>query len=137
MTAQDPQSFTRKCALQGSKGLQTADNNLLPMPVTPTREREVTFQSMCPQSPASDEPWNPIGRENRMIEPETPPRLLTIPSGFLNSTVYRLLCEVNAQWATKHPFIDYYTARGADLVMVLNEGAGGVMARRIARLAYL
>ncbi|KAK8009665.1 hypothetical protein PG989_000598 [Apiospora arundinis] len=100
MTAQDPQSFTRKYALQGSKGSRTADDNLLPMPVTPTRGRE-------------------------------------IPSDFLKSTVCRLLCEVTAQWATKHPFIDYCTARGADLVMVLNEGAGGVTTRRIARLACL
>ncbi|KAK6855585.1 hypothetical protein PG995_007736 [Apiospora arundinis] len=179
MTAQDPQSFTSKCALQSSKGSQTANNNLLPMPVTPTREREVTFQTMWPQWPASDEPWNPIGRENRMIEPETPPpaadlsgsdamdmvatetnplfpdpgtpespmgdfakiqtnsSCLQIPSDFLNSTVCRLLCEVTAQLATKHPLIDYCTARGADLVMVLNEGASGVAARHIARLAYL
>lgn len=43
--------------------------------------------------------------------------------------------DVVAEWK-KHPFIQYATARGADLVIMLNEGYNGVTARRIARLAY-
>lgn len=43
--------------------------------------------------------------------------------------------DVVAGWK-KYPFIQYATARGADLVIMLNEGYNGVTARRIARLAY-
>lgn len=42
--------------------------------------------------------------------------------------------EVTSQW--DHPFIQYCTARGADLVIMLNNNHDGVTARRIARLAY-
>ncbi|KAL2202644.1 PLP-dependent transferase [Sarocladium strictum] len=42
--------------------------------------------------------------------------------------------DVTSKW--EFPFIDYCTSRGGDLVMVFHEGAGGVTARRVARLAY-
>ncbi|KXJ87191.1 pyridoxal phosphate-dependent transferase [Microdochium bolleyi] len=42
--------------------------------------------------------------------------------------------EITSRW--NYPFLRYCTGRGADLVIVLNEGEGGVTARRIARLAY-
>ncbi|KAE8372001.1 pyridoxal phosphate-dependent transferase [Aspergillus bertholletiae] len=42
--------------------------------------------------------------------------------------------EVAARW--NHPFIDYCTARGADLGIVIKMGVSNVTPRRIARLAY-
>ncbi|CAH0028562.1 unnamed protein product [Clonostachys rhizophaga] len=42
--------------------------------------------------------------------------------------------ETTSKW--RYPFIQYCTARGADLVILLNEGCDGVTARRVARLAY-
>ncbi|KAG6989162.1 putative ornithine aminotransferase [Fusarium oxysporum f. sp. conglutinans] len=41
---------------------------------------------------------------------------------------------VTSKW--NHPFIEYCTARGADLGIVIKEGVDNVTPRRIARLAY-
>ncbi|KAF0645997.1 hypothetical protein FPSE5266_08159 [Fusarium pseudograminearum] len=42
--------------------------------------------------------------------------------------------KLTSTW--NYPFIQYCTARGGDIVILLNEGLGGVTARRLARLAY-
>ncbi|WXC47869.1 hypothetical protein QX201_007586 [Fusarium graminearum] len=42
--------------------------------------------------------------------------------------------KLTSTWS--YPFIQYCTARGGDIVILLNEGLGGVTARRLARLAY-
>lgn len=99
-----------------------------------SRSHDMVATDINPLFPGPGAPKSPMGD---FMTIQTNPSCLQIPSDFLKSTVCRLLCEVTAQWATKHPFIDYCTARGADLVMVLNEGAGGVTTRRIARLACL